>query len=265
MRSTINSLAVHTYGNKKKQPIIFIHGFPFDYKMWCNHMEALSENYYCIAYDVRGLGESYVGDGQYTMEFFVDDLYSIMHEMSLKNPIVCGMSMGGYIALRAVERDQSRFKALILMDTKSQADNDEGKIKRAAAINEINTNGLNNFLEGFITNCFSSATIKNNPEKFECVLERAKKQDPLGVKGCLLAMISRTDTTAYLEKIEIPTLLMVGEKDTLTPPQVMKDMAAQIDESEFAPIPHAGHMAPVENPGVVNNIIASFLERRFKK
>jgi 3-oxoadipate enol-lactonase len=178
MRSTINSLAVHTYGNKKKQPIIFIHGFPFDYKMWCNHLEALSENYFCIAYDVRGLGESYVGDGQYTMEFFVDDLYSIMHEMSLKKPILCGMSMGGYIALRAVERDQSRFKALILIDTKAEADGNDGKVKRAAAINEINTNGVEKFAESFVTNCFSPYTIKNQPDKFERILERAKKARP---------------------------------------------------------------------------------------
>ena len=248
MRSTINSLAVYTYGNKKKQPIIFIHGFPFDHKMWCNHLEALSENYFCIAYDVRGLGDSYVGDGQYTMEFFVDDLYSIMHEMSL-----------------ALERDQSRFKALILIDTKAEADNNEAKIKRAAAINEINTNGIEKFAEGFVTNCFSAFTIKNHHDKYERVLERAKKQDPVGVKGCLLAMLSRNDTSGFLEKIEIPTLLLVGENDALTPPQVMKEMAAKIDESEFSPIPHAAHMAPVENPGVVNNIIASFLERRLKK
>ena len=98
MKVSINSLSVNTFGDQNNQPIIFIHGFPYDHSMWENQINFLKEKYFCVAYDVRGLGESYVGDGQYTMEAYVNDLFSIINELKLKRPILCGLSMGGYIA-----------------------------------------------------------------------------------------------------------------------------------------------------------------------
>jgi len=103
MQKQINGLAVYTYGNKKNTPIIFVHGFPLDNTMWKNQIKFLQKDYYCITYDVRGLGNSYVGDGQYTMEAYVWDLFSIINELNLNKPVLCGLSMGGYISLRAVE------------------------------------------------------------------------------------------------------------------------------------------------------------------
>ena len=133
MKRTINDLPVFTEGVNNKHTIIFVHGFPFDHLMWKNQIDELGKDYFCITYDIRGLGESPVGDGQYTMEMFVDDLENIIDELKLNNPILCGLSMGGYISLRAVERMENKFSALILCDTKSSADDNQGKLKRAAA------------------------------------------------------------------------------------------------------------------------------------
>lgn len=262
MKVSINSLSVNTFGNENNQPIIFIHGFPYDHTMWENQINILKEKYFCVAYDVRGLGESYVGDGQYTMEAYVNDLFSIINELKLKGPILCGLSMGGYIALRSVERSMETFKGLILCDTKSEADDDTAKLKRAAGINQINTEGLIKFVEVFVTNCFAEETPKEQEKMFLLTLFKAYKHDPIGVKGALIAIMSRTETTSFLHKINIPTLVLCGSFDKLTPPTVMRAMSEKILRSEFAIIPRAGHMSPLENPECVNDLILGFLKRK---
>jgi pimeloyl-ACP methyl ester carboxylesterase len=264
MRLTTNGLSVNTFGDPEKQPVVFIHGFPYDHSMWQFQIEALKDEYYCVAYDVRGLGESYVGDGQYTLEFLVDDLFAIINELKLNKPVVCGLSMGGYIALRAIERDQNKFSGIILCDTKSEADDNAGKLKRTENINLINTEGLIKFTDQFVINTFAEETPHEQEILFLTVLHKTHKQDPIGVKGCIIAIMSRTDTTPFLPKIKIPTLVLVGSFDKLTPPPVMRVMADKINGSEFGVIPHAGHMSPLENPEAVNDLIKGFLKRRIK-
>ncbi len=264
MQKIINSMVVNISGDKNKQPIIFIHGFPFDRSLWNNQVNLLQKDYYCITYDIRGLGSSYVGDGQYTMEAFVSDLYSIIGELQIEKPVLCGLSMGGYIALRAVEKHQRTFKGLILCNTKSTADDNSGKLIRAEKINQINVDGLDAFTEEFVTGCFAKESLKDFKEIVDLTISRAKQNNPLGVKGALLAMLSRTDTTEYLSKVQIPTLVIAGAFDKLTPPTVMRDMADRFKNAEFAITPRAGHLSPIENPGMVNDLISGFLKRRIK-
>jgi len=259
MKETINGLSVFLEGSSKNKSIIFIHGFPYDHTMWKAQIDELSKNYFCVTYDIRGLGESPVGDGQYTMESFVDDLEIIIDKLKLDKPVICGLSMGGYISLRALERIQDRFSAAILCDTRSEADNNEGKLKRAAAIKRINTEGLAPFAKDFITNCFGDNYKKNHKEEFEKRITKSSGFDPVGVKGSLLAMIGRNDTTEYLGKIKIPVLVICGENDALTPPPVMKVMADKIFGAEFVVIKNSGHMSPIENPEEVNAAITKFL------
>lgn len=264
MRLTTNGLSVNTFGDPEKQSIVFIHGFPYDHSMWQFQIEALKDEYYCVAYDVRGLGESYVGDGQYTLEFLVDDLFAIIKELKLHKPVICGLSMGGYIALRAIERDQNIFSAAILCDTKSEADDNAGKLKRTENINMINTEGLKKFTDQFVTNTFAEETPHEQDILFLSFLHKAQKHNPTGVKGCIIAIMSRTDTTPFLHKINIPTLVIVGSFDKLTPPPVMRALADKIPGSELGVIPRAGHMSPLENPDAVNDLIKGFLKRRIK-
>jgi pimeloyl-ACP methyl ester carboxylesterase len=262
MKTNINGIAVYTYGDPKNKPIVFVHGFPYDHTMWEGQVKELQNEYYCVTYDVRGLGKSYIGDGQYTMEFYVDDLFMVIKEMKLRKPILCGLSMGGYIALRAIERNQNKFRALILCDTRAEADNNEGKIKRSANIDTINTRGLETFINKFVPTCFAKEAVKDKEEYYTSTLEKAHRNNPTGVKGAILAIMSRTDTTHVLPEIKIPTLVLCGSFDRLTPHQTMRKMAEQIPGSEFAIIPLSGHMSPVENPGAVNDLIKGFLKRR---
>ena len=264
MEYSVNGLKVFTRGNKSNKAIIFIHGFPYDHQMWDYQVDHLKEDYYCVTYDIRGLGESYIGDGQYTMEAFVWDLLSIMDTLHIEDPIICGLSMGGYIALRAVEKEQERFSGLILCDTRAEADDNNGKIKRSNAIDKINVEGVEAFTKDFVPTCFHKKTPERSSEMYEQQLNITGGQNSVGVKGSLLAMLSRKDLTKALKKFKLPVLLLVGVKDELTPPEIMKKIATRIKKSKFYTVPKSGHMAPLENPDFVNKKIKKFLEDNFK-
>ncbi len=253
----------YSKGDPGNPAIIFIHGFPFDHNMWNKQIEALSQEYFCLSYDIRGLGESSAGDGQYTMEMFTDDLFEIIEKEKIKKPVLCGLSMGGYIAQRAVEKKESIFNALILCDTKSSADNNESKIKRAEGIRAINESGVKKYIEEFIPNCFAEDSLEK--PFYSETLNRSLNFSAIGVKGCILAMAGRTDTTEFLSEIKIPVLLICGEKDKLSPPFIMGQMAEALTDSELHVIPEAGHITPLERPELVTKIIRDFLSRRIKK
>jgi 3-oxoadipate enol-lactonase len=261
MKEIINGLSVFTEGNNKNKSIIFLHGFPYDHTMWAAQIDEFSKNHFCITYDIRGLGESPAGNGQFTMESFVDDLEIIIDQLKMNKPILCGLSMGGYISFRALERFEEKFSAVIFCDTRSEADNNEGRLKRSAAIKRINTEGLAVFAKEFITNCFGDHYKKNHKEEFEKRIINSSKFDPVGVKGSLLAMLSRNDTTEYLNKIKIPVLIICGEDDALTPPSVMKPMTEKINDAKFIVIKKSGHMSPIEGPEEVNTAIEMFLNK----
>lgn len=261
MKKTINGLSVFTSGKQQSKAIIFVHGFPYDHFMWDEQAAELSEKYFCVTYDIRGLRESDASDGQLTMEMFVDDLEKVVDELKLDKPVLCGLSMGGYISLRAMERIQDKFSGLILCDTKSDADDNAGKLKRAAGIKQINFGDFDNFIETFVQICFSEKFIKEHESEYRDVVNRSKKNNPLGVKGSLLAMAGRTDTTESLSKFMLPTLVICGSEDKISPPGVMKSLAERIPDSSFVLIEGAGHMTPIEEPKQVNSAIKEFLTR----
>ena len=247
MNKVINGLNVSIKGDREHQSIIFIHGFPFDHTIWDDIISKLDNRYYCISYDIRGLGNSEPKCGQYTMESFVDDLDYIIAKLELKDVILCGFSMGGYIALRANERIND-FKALILANTTTTSDNDESKLKRAAAIKKIDSEGVESFLDQFLEAAFSKRYVTQHPMDMEELKNRILRFSSIGIKGGLLAMISRTVTTISLKDIEIPTLLIAAKDDAIIAPIVMKSMAKDIKNSRYVELKNSGHASMLENP-----------------
>lgn len=258
--NNINGLSVFSYGDENSsKTILFVHGFPLTSNMWKHQINYFKGKYRCVAYDLRGLGISPAGDGQFTLESFVDDLYEIVAKLNLDKPILCGLSMGGYIALRAVENFPDLFGGLILLDTKSDTDNNEGKLKRAAGIKRINAEGVVPFIADFIPMCFYKNSIERLGKEYDDFRNEAKQSSAAGVKGCLLAMQGRTDTTESLSNIKIPTLVLCGEFDGLTPPAVMESMAKKISGAKYFVVQNAGHLSQFENPEEVNKRIEAFL------
>lgn len=254
---TINGLSVYTYGTEDKQPVVFIHGFPFDNTMWKNQTEKLQETHYVITIDIRGFGKSETGDGQYTMEMFADDLNDVIIALSLNKPVICGLSMGGYIALRYAEK-YDNYSALILADTKSQSDPDPAKLNRAAGIKTINEDGPSLYVSNFIPNTLAKKN-KTNEDILTPLMIEAKKVPAVSLKGALLAMAGRTDTTEYLKTVNKPVMFICGEEDAFTPPDLMKELSEITKGSRFEVVKDAGHLPPIENPANFNLLLVDFL------
>jgi 3-oxoadipate enol-lactonase len=262
MKIKINGMTMNYVerGTPGGTPIVFVHGFPFSLETWEPQMRALPNHFRAIAYDVRGHGQSDVGDGQYSIEFFVDDLIALLDHLVIKRTIICGLSMGGYIALRAVERHPERFHGLILCDTKSEPDSDESRVKRAATLKLVKTNGVDEFAEGFVKGEFAETTFRDNPGIVEKVRSIIKGSSPIGIGGTLLALACRTDTTPVLSKLAVPTLILCGEHDVLTPPKDAEFMHSRVKDSILHLIPKAAHLSNMENTSVFNEKLLLFLK-----
>ncbi len=242
-------------------PVVFLHGFPFDHSMWSPQIEALGEQYHSIAYDLRGHGESYTGDGQFTIEGHVNDLIGMLDHFRADKCVIVGLSMGGYVALRALERNPERFLAAVLCDTRSEADGNEGKLKRFAAIAAVKKTGSKEFATGFVQAVFAAESRAAKPEIIRHIQSIIERTSPLSIAGTQLALASRTDTTPSLSKISVPVLIMVGEHDVTTPPSASQAMHAAIPGSELHIISRAAHMSNLENPGEFNKHLLTFLAR----
>ncbi|MGI0082199.1 MAG: alpha/beta fold hydrolase [Nitrosopumilaceae archaeon] len=251
-----------TGDDKSTNTITLIHGFPFSHEMWKQQIELLKKNHRVIAYDIRGHGKSEVGDGQYTLELFVDDLIGLLDHLRIEKTIVCGLSMGGYIALRAVERNPERFKALVLCDTSSLADSNEAKLKRASSIKTIKNNGVQVFVEGFVKAIFSPKSLSAKISAVEIIKNMILSNSTIGICGTLLALAGRTDTTNSLSKITIPTLILVGENDNVTPLTLSQLMHEKIPNSEFHVVKDAAHMSNLENTTEFNQYLINFLNQK---
>lgn len=242
-------------------PVVFIHGFPFSHRMWDAQMRTLPHGIRAISYDLRGHGESQVADGQYTIEFLVDDLIALLDHLVIDKAVLCGLSMGGYVALRAIERHPERVRALVLADTRSEADPNEGKVKRSATIMAVKRDGVPAFAETFVKAVFAPQNLTGQPQAVEFIKSIIRGNTQLGIAGTLVALAARTDTTALLGSIGVPTLIMVGEHDTLTPPSASESMHKAIKGSQLVVIPGAGHLSNLENETAFNQALVAFLKQ----
>jgi 3-oxoadipate enol-lactonase len=255
------NLAYQEWGSSNGAPLVFIHGFPFDHRMWRSQIEFFKQNYRVITYDIRGFGASEPGDGQYSLEIFVDDFLALLDHLKVEKATVVGFSMGGYIALRAIERNPNRFARLVLADTQSGSDSDAAKVKRTDTLKTIKLKGISTFAGQFLKSALFSKTTDTNPALVSSLSEWIQSQSTIGVSGGVLGLMSRTDTTEALSKIKIPTQIMVGENDGITPVQIAKAMQETISGSILKVISLSGHMTPLENPNEFNSSLNEFLQK----
>lgn len=249
-------------GGPNALPILFVHGFPFSSDMWKGQVQMLSgrKDLRIVTYDLRGHGQSGAGDGQYTIELFVDDLLALMDHLKIEKTILCGFSMGGYVALRAIERNPGRFNALILCDTMSAADSNDAKVRRAKSVKLVKEEGVERFAEGFLKAVFAPQTFAARPDVVNEIKKIILSNSPLGICGALLALAGRTDTTDSLSQIAVPTLILVGEHDAVTPPDAAKLMHDRIQNSRLHLVENAAHMSNLENRETFNAHLAKFVD-----
>lgn len=259
----INGINVREYGEGNKDAIIFVHAFPTCNRMWDPQVDALDSKYKVITYDLRSFGYSET-DNNLTIDSHVDDLFSIIENSGISKPVICGLSMGGYITLRALERVQDKFRAAVLCDTRSEADANENKIKRFAQIAQIKSGGINDFVSSFLKATLCESTLNGDEAKKNIagfVKEIISWQKSESICSALMSLAARTDTTPFLEQLSIPTFIMAGEFDVLTPPDLSKAMHSKIKGSQLKIIPEAGHFSNLENSREFNDALISFLEK----
>lgn len=253
-------LAVTVAGPPGAPAVVFLHGFPLSRGTWEPQIAALEDRWRVIAPDLRGMGDSGTGDGQYAMDVYADDLFVVLDTLDLDEVVACGLSMGGYVLLRALEREPGRFRAAVLADTRSTADDDEGRLRRVAAARAIKRKGVETYARQFVEIVLGRTTLARRADVVEAVRETIAGGDPLGLAGAQLAMASRTDTTHVLEGLEIPVLVVVGEEDDLTPREGAGAMAEALPDGRLAVLPHAGHLSNLENPEAFDRALVRFLE-----
>jgi pimeloyl-ACP methyl ester carboxylesterase len=267
IRLTIDNLIVNydDEGDEKAPAIIFIHGFPLNKSMWDMQREALKDTYRVIAYDIRGYGDSEAGDVEFSIDLFVNDLLCLIDALELNNTILCGLSMGGYIALRATEKYPEFFDALILSDTQCVADTPEGKAKRLTAMESIKGNGVENYADESIKNLFAAESFTTRIKEIAAVKKMIVGASQESLINTLHALANREETCSKLEDIKMPVLIMVGSEDKITPPSAAQMMKERIGDSYLKVVAHAGHLANLENPSVFNHHLHKFLHRFAKK
>ncbi len=259
MRVNGVDLVVRTAGPADGVPVVLLHGFPFGLAMWDPQVAALEGRYRVVAYDGRGHGGSGTGDGPFAFEDLVDDLLGVLEGQGIDGAVLVGLSMGGYVALRFAEREPARVRALVLADTKSDADGDAAKLKRAGGLRLLRAGGSKAFAESSLRTLLAFETIRSRPEIVAKTRGMMEACPAAGIGANLLAMAGRTDTTGSLGRIAVPTLVLVGEKDGLTPPSDAKALASRIPGARLVEIPGAAHLSNLEDPEAFNAALLSFL------
>lgn len=237
--------------------LLFLHAFPFSAEMWKDQLNFFSEKFYCIAPDLPGFGESNLPGFAFTFEFYVDSILDYLKVSKIENAIWCGLSMGGYIALRMYERAPEQCRALILCDTKSSADSHRAKLKRWDSIKMLQRNRAE-FIDSQWQALASETSKKNSVFKnhFERLLTGVSNE---GIAAGLVAMASRTDSTESLSKICVPTFLVVGAEDQVTPVSDSEAISNAIVGSQIKVLDQIGHLSNLENPQIFNEHLNQIL------
>ena len=238
---------------------LFVHGFPLDSTMWIDQLNGLADVRRCIAMDLRGFGRSSPVTGEpLTMEQHAADVAAVLDLVSEERVDLVGLSMGGYIALAFAELFPDRLRSLALIDTRSGADSEEGRAGREAAAESLLTDGRSAMaatMEAGLLGPDASAAAR---ARVRTMIEGCAYETIL---GALAGMRDRPDRTHVLESISVPSAVIVGEFDAVTPPEEAEQMASAIANSTLSVVPGAGHMSPIENPAAVTDGLRSLFAR----
>ena len=240
-------------------PVIFLHGFPFDKSMWKGQLDSLKSSNRLIAVDIRGFGKSTDEKTPLSVDLFSEDLMAFMDKLNIKKAILCGLSMGGFISLNAVKRFQERFEALILCDTQCIADTAEVKENRYKAIEQINRDGVTEFNEKFIKSVFHPNSLTHKTELVENLRSTVFANSKEIMIAGITALAERSETCSSLGVIRIPTLIICGREDAVTPLAQSELMHEHIEGSSLKIIDNAGHVSNLEQPEEFNKNILDFL------
>ena len=221
-------------------------------------MSGLPTQARCIAPDLRGFGDS-SAKGPWSIDQFADDLAALLEARRIERAVVCGLSMGGYVALAMLRRHRERVRALILTSTRAASDSPEAREKRARLVEFVEQHGVEALAGRQLKAMVGTTTFESRPAVRESLRHMMASAPLEGVVGALRAMAERPDATELLRTIDVPTLVVGGTEDGFTPPDELRRLAAQIPRSRFELLAGGGHACAYELPGDYNHIVGEFL------
>jgi pimeloyl-ACP methyl ester carboxylesterase len=242
--------------------LVLLHAFPCNRSMWAPQISTLIQghDFGVITPDFRGFGESEVPEGPYLMDTLADDMAALLDALRIEACVLGGLSMGGYVAFAFYRAYRTRVRALILADTRPQADTPDGRATREETARLAEREGSQAVAERYLPKLLTAETLQEptgTTARLRAMMEAAT---PTGMAGALRGMALRPDSTDLLSQIQCPTLILVGEEDSITPPSDAQLMAQCIPHAQLVTIPHAAHLANMEQPEAFNDALSAFLE-----
>jgi len=244
-----------------KPTLLLIHGFPLNSSMWSPQLDDLANFVRVIAPDLRGHGQSDPIAGQYSVELLADDCADLLAHLNVATPfVVCGLSMGGYIALEFFRRYHEYVAGLILTATRAGADTDEGKANRDKMAEMAKQKGVTAVVDAMLPKMLSPENYAHDPELVAFARHMMEMTSLEGVIGALAAMRDRPDSMPDLPDIDVPVLVIHGADDQLIPVTEAEAMAETVPDGRLVIIPNAGHLPNLEQPDAFNDAVIDFLE-----
>lgn len=242
-------------------PVVLLHPFPVHHEFWLPMAESLSSRYRLILPDLRGHGDSEVGEGPATMQKHAADLLRVLDDARVERACIFGVSIGGYVLFEFWRQHRSRVTALGLCNTKAPADGAEAKAGRLAAAKDVLERGTEAFLESMIPRLFGRSTRETRPDLVAHALRMMRIMSPQDIAQVQQGMAERPDSVNTLKTINVPALLISGDEDVLTGVNEAELMRQHIVGSELRIIPKAGHYAPWEQSELAARLLRQFLDR----
>jgi 3-oxoadipate enol-lactonase len=242
-------------------PVVLLHPFPVNHEFWLPVAQSLATRYHVILPDLRGHGDSGIGDGAATMDKHAADIACVMDDADIGRAPLVGVSLSGYALFEFWRRSRGRVAAFVLSNTKAPADSAEARAGRLQAANDVLERGTEPFFESMIPRLLAKTTRAARPDLVDGALRMMRKMSPEDVAQVQRGMAVRPDSMDTLKTINVPTLLVTGDEDVLTGVNEAELMRQHISGSQLRIISKAGHYSPWERPEEVCPLLRQFLER----
>jgi pimeloyl-ACP methyl ester carboxylesterase len=239
-------------------PLVLLHGFPLDGRIWEGQLAGLWDRFRVIVPDLPGFGRSKAGK-PFTLASIADDVHALLGRIGALPCVLGGLSMGGYVALPYVRTFAADLRGLILVDTRAEADSDEAKANRQKMAQLAIEQGATPVAGQMLPRMLDPHNAQIRPDLVIRLRQIMEGCPPATIANACLAMRDREDQVEFLSSIRVPTLLIFGERDAITPPAMGQAMHERIANSRLVVVPHAGHLSPMEQPNAVNEAISQFL------
>ncbi len=251
----------HEAGGADDDVLLLVHGFPLDAGLWRHLLEESPAGWRAIAPDLRGFGGSGLGLAErHSMRRFARDLLALLDHVGAEHAVVCGLSMGGYVALALQELAPQRVRALVLSDTRATADDEEGRRRRALVASRARAEGVAGIADEMAPRLLAASTLADRPETVREVVQMMRRSSPEGVARASLGMAERDDHSGRLPGVACPVLVIVGDQDPVTPPEEARVLAGGFPAGGLSVVGPSGHLPPLESPEEFRRAVVRFLD-----